>query len=63
MTPQRHFKAIDDYPSKFDWPGIKGLMQVTAKKVSLKGWKSDIIAWCAKMKSVTYDFFFFYSFL
>ena len=25
MTPQRRFKAIDDYPSKFDWPGIKGL--------------------------------------
>ena len=26
MTPQRRFKAIDDYPSKFDWPGIKGLI-------------------------------------
>ena len=25
MTPQRRSKAIDDYPSKFDWPGIKGL--------------------------------------
>ena len=25
MTPHRRFKAIDDYPSKFDWPGIKGL--------------------------------------
>ena len=25
MTPQHRFKAIDDYPSKFDWPGIKGL--------------------------------------
>ena len=25
MTPQRCSKAIDDYPSKFDWPGIKGL--------------------------------------
>ena len=25
MTPQCCSKAIDDYPSKFDWPGIKGL--------------------------------------
>ena len=25
MISQRCFKAIDDYPSKFDWPGIKGL--------------------------------------
>ena len=25
MSSQRRFKAIDDYPSKFDWPGIKGL--------------------------------------
>ena len=25
MTPQRCSKTIDDYPSKFDWPGIKGL--------------------------------------
>ena len=25
MILQRRFKAIDDYPSKFDWPGIKGL--------------------------------------
>ena len=25
MTPQRRSKSIDDYPSKFDWPGIKGL--------------------------------------
>ena len=25
MISQRRFKAIDDYPSKFDWPGIKGL--------------------------------------
>ena len=27
MISQRCFKAIDDYPSKFDWPGIKGLMK------------------------------------
>ena len=25
MISQRRFEAIDDYPSKFDWPGIKGL--------------------------------------
>ena len=25
MIPQRRSKSIDDYPSKFDWPGIKGL--------------------------------------
>ena len=25
MISQCHFKAIDDYPSNFDWPGIKGL--------------------------------------
>ena len=25
MISQRRFKAIDDYPLKFDWPGIKGL--------------------------------------
>ena len=26
MISQRRFKAIDVYPSKFDWPGIKGLI-------------------------------------
>ena len=26
MTPQRRFKAVDDYPSKFHWPGIQGLI-------------------------------------
>ena len=26
MISQHRFKAIDDYPSKFDWPGIKGLI-------------------------------------
>ena len=25
MTPQRCSKTIDEYPSKFEWPGIKGL--------------------------------------
>ena len=25
MIPQRCSKSIDDYPSKFDWPGIKGI--------------------------------------
>ena len=24
MNPQRPSKAINDYPAKFDWPGIKG---------------------------------------
>ena len=31
MTPRRRFKAIDDYPSKFDWPGIKGLKNIEQK--------------------------------
>ena len=29
MTPQRRSKPIDDYPSKFDWPGIKELITST----------------------------------
>ena len=29
MTPQRRSKAIDDYPSKFDWPSIKGLNHIS----------------------------------
>ena len=32
MISQRRFKAIDDYPSKFDWPGIKGLTQYVSRQ-------------------------------
>ena len=32
MISQRRFKAIDDYPSKFDWPGIKGLMKIKNRR-------------------------------
>ena len=33
MISQRRFKTIDDYPSKFDWPGIKGLKIKKIKKI------------------------------
>ena len=39
MISQRRFKAIDDYPSKFDWPGIKGLM---LKKPSSVVYRAEI---------------------
>ena len=32
MISQRRFKAIVDYPSKFDWPGIKGLKHNTPQQ-------------------------------
>ena len=35
MTPQRRSKAIDNYPSKFDWPGIKGLKKIDPTEVHL----------------------------
>ena len=35
MISQRRFKAIDDYPLKFNWPGTKGLM--------LQGYTYDLV--------------------
>ena len=36
MISQRRFKAIDDYPSKFDWPGIKGLNTLRGQFVRVR---------------------------
>ena len=37
MIPQRCSKSIDDYPSKFDWPGIKGLKDNKKKTQADRG--------------------------
>ena len=47
MISQRHFKAIDDYPSKFDWPGIKGLKK--GEMGSVKGETKSANFWQGKV--------------
>ena len=54
MTPQRPSKAIDDYPSKFDWPGMKGLNTKGSATWVLENilWKR---CWCGFQSAVKYD--------
>ena len=42
MISQRRFKAIDDYPSKCDWPGIKGLKTKGELEKKVQGRRREI---------------------